>query len=129
MYIESEKLNELKSLSKEVFGSASRYQKILDKGTTELVTTKTTEVVPGVDGAEDTTREIQVPVLAKNGTKQYKQKYYTPDECLALLRTMKVKRDELLAMIKKQQEEQAAKAAEAEQQRKINEDLAGSALT
>ncbi len=133
MYIEKELQDQLKALSKEIFGSQSKYQKFLKNGTLELITRKQTETVPGENGEADTTKEVDVPVLTANGTKQFKQVYYTPESLLEKLQKMKVIRDEFLAQMKKQQDEQAAaaKAKKDEEDRlqKIKEDLTGSAIS
>lgn len=118
---------ELGTLSKEIFGSTSRWQKILDKGTLELVTETVTEEVPGENGAEPTKKETQVPVLM-NGTKQFTVKRYTLDTLKGYLLELKAKREAFLAMIKKQEEEKKAQEEKAKFEKKIQETFGGSAL-
>jgi len=117
--------DELKALSKEIFGASSRWQKMFEVD--KLVTTTVTETVPGENGAPDTTKESEVPVLVGK-SKQYTREYRTVDQVLESLRELKVKRDEFLAQMKKQQEEAKAKKAEQDQQKKLQEELGGSAL-
>lgn len=116
----------LSTLSKEVFGSPNRYKKLYEYD--ELVTNKVEEVVPGENGAADTTKIVDVPKLY-NGVKQYVRKYRTSDEILVLLKDFKVKRDTFMAEHKKSQEEAAAKKVVEDQAKKLQEELAGSALT
>lgn len=118
---------ELKKLSQEIFGASSKWKKFLDNGTKELVTMKKVETVPGENGAPDTQKEVDVPILF-NGVKQYRQKYYTVESLLELFQGLKKKRDEFMAMIKKQNEEAQAKKLAEEQAKKVQDELGGSAL-
>ncbi len=121
-----EEREELKALSKEVFGVPSRYRKLY--ATQELITHKVAETVPGENGEPDTTKLVEVPLL-QNGVKQYRSKYRSTEEVLQLLRDFKVKRDEYMAQVKKQQEEAKAKKEAEEKLKRIQEDLTGSAIT
>lgn len=116
---------ELKELSKEVFGKTSKYQKLFEQQ--ELVTKKVTETVPGENGEPDIQREVTVPVLL-NGAKQFRMVYRTPEQVLELLKEFKAKRDEFLAKMKADQEAAAAKAKADADAKKLQEDLGGSAL-
>lgn len=107
---------ELNVLSKEVFGVSSRWQKFF-KGVPELVTKTVTETVPGDKGAPDTTREVVVPVLL-NGAKQYRVRAYSAEECKKLLLDAKRQRDEYIAKLKAQKEQQ-------ELEKKIHEQATG----
>jgi hypothetical protein len=93
-----EEREELKALSTEIFGVPSRYRKLYEG--MELITHKVAEVVPGENGAPDETKLVEVPEL-KNGVKQYRSKYRTTEEVLALLREFKAKRDAFLAEMEK----------------------------
>lgn len=128
MDISREDRERLKSLSKEIFGASGRWTKFLNNGTKELVTRKTVEIVPGENGAPDTEKEVEVPVLM-NGVKQYRQKYYTVESLLEFLTSLKIKRDEFMAMMKQQQEEAKAKKEAVEAAKKVQDELGGSALT
>lgn len=128
MDIPRELRNELNALSKEVFGVSSKWQTFLKKGTSQLVTKKSTETIPGKDGAEDTIREIDVPVLTPYGAKQFVQKYHSVDEMRALLLSYKKQMEDFREQIKKQQEEQAAKQAEEKALKEVQELAHGSAL-
>lgn len=116
----------LKALSKEIFGSPSRYQKLYEYD--QVKTHKIKETVPGENGAPDTEVEKEVPLLF-NGSKQSVRKYRTTEEVLKLMLDFKGKRDEYLAKVKADQEEAKAKKAEQELQQKIQNELGGSALT
>lgn len=121
MFLPRAQREELNALSKEVFGVSSKWQKFLDKGTTELKTRKTIEIVPGVDGAPDTEKEVVIPDLAPNGTKQFYQKYYTLDQVRQLMVDSKTQMDNYRAAMKKQQDEKVA-------QEEINALAQGSAI-
>ena len=56
----------MKALSKEIFGSESRYKKLFEYD--HVLTHKVKETVPGENGEPDTEREVEVPLYAK-GTK------------------------------------------------------------
>lgn len=118
--------NELKALSKEVFGSESKYRKLYEGK--ELISRKQSEVVPGENGEPDTTKVVDVPVLM-NGTKQFRVIYRTTDEVLTMLRDFKAKRDEILAQMKAQQEADKKAKEESELAKKVQENLGGSAMT
>lgn len=124
-----EQREELKALSKEVFGVSSRYQKLYQYD--KVLTQKITETVPGVDGAPDTEKEVEVPIYAKGTTKvkQSVRKYRSTEEVLELLRSFKAKRDEFLAQMKAQQEAAKAKKEQDAAAEKLKEELTGSALT
>lgn len=128
MDLSRELREELKSLSKEVFGVSSKWQKLMEYN--HVLTTKVKETVPGVDGAPDTEKEVEVPLFVQ-GTKvkQSVRKYRTAEEVLELLRSFKAKRDEFIANMKAQQEAAKAKKEADEAAQKVQEQLAGSALT
>ena len=116
---------ELKALSKEIFGKSSKYQMFLD-GIPEVITKTTIEEVPGENGAPATTKEVKVPVLY-NGVKQSRIRYFSVEETKAELLKMKAQLDDIRAQMKKQQEEQEAKKAADELAKKVQEDASGSA--
>lgn len=122
-----EQREQMKLLSSEIFGASSKWQKLY-KYDAALTLTKT-ETIPGIDGAEDTTKEVEVPLYVE-GTKvkQFERKYRTTEEVLALLLSFKQKRDEYLANMKKLQAEALAKRQADEKAKKLQEDLGGSAL-
>ena len=103
MDIPRELRNELNALSKEVFGVSSKWRTFLKKGASQLVTRKSTETTPGKDGAEDTTREVDVPVLTPYGAKQFVQKRYSLEEVHELLLSYKKQIDTTREQMKKQQ--------------------------
>lgn len=122
-----EQRDQMKALSQEIFGASSKWQKLY-KYDAALTLTKT-ETVPGVDGAPDTTKEVEVPLYVE-GTKvkQFERKYRTTQEVLDLLLSFKAKRDEYLANMKKLQAEALAKRKADEERKKLEQELSGSAL-
>jgi len=97
MYIDREEREELKRLSKEVFGKSGAYQKLLN-GIPELVTQLKVEEIPGENGNPGTLKETKAPVLL-NGNFQFKQRYYTLEEIKTLMLDLKKQQDERKAKI------------------------------
>lgn len=126
--ISKELKEELKTLSKEVFGSSSRYQKILDRGMLQPLTEEVTEYVPGeTDEDEGFTRQVQVPVK-RNGMDVSVTKRPTPEELKQIMLDMKAKREAFLEQLKKMQEEAKTKKALEEHQKQVAKELEGSAV-
>jgi len=100
----------------------------LKDGTTSVLTRRTTETVPGVDGAPDTQRPVDVPVLTDYGAKQLVTKNYTVDEVYQLLLNYKVQLDAIKAMQKQQAEEKAAAEAEHNALKAVHDAAYGSAV-
>lgn len=124
-----EQRDQMKALSLEIFGKSSRYQKMFQYD--EVLTRKVKETVPGENGAPDTEREVEVPVMVGpgKGSKQSRRKYRTVEQVIQVLVEFKAKRDEFIAQMKKQQEEAAAKKEADLQAQKLQQELGGSALT
>lgn len=122
-----EQREKLKLLSSEVFGSSSKWQKLYKFD--ETLKHTITETIPGIDGAEDTTKEVEVPLYVE-GTKvkQMVRKYRTTEEVEALLVTFKAKRDEYIANMKKAQADALAKRQADEAAKKLQSDFGGSAV-
>jgi hypothetical protein len=119
---------ELDTLSKNVFGVSSRWQKLIEKGHPELVVEDKTETVPPAkEGDEPTTRVVKVPVLSKTGAKQYTIKRYTletvKDHMLECEKQLAVIREQ----IKKMEEEKKNQEENEKRIEGIHELLAGSA--
>lgn len=119
---------ELDALSKDVFGASSRWQKLINKGYTELVTKEVTETVPAEkEGDAPTTKQVQVPVLTEFGAKQSVVKYHTVESVREFLLKQKATLDQIRDMMKQQHEEALAKKATEENAKKLNEEFSGSA--
>lgn len=118
---------ELDALSKEVFGTASRWQKMVDKGYKELLTEEVTETIPAEkEGEEPTTKVVKAPVLL-NGSQQYIVKRHTLESVKEFLLEGKKQLDEVRAQIKKHQEEALTKKQAEEKAKQIHKELSGSA--
>ena len=100
-------IDELNELSKEVFGSKSRWRKLVDRGSAEVVMEDTTRL--HADGSKET---VQTPVMhvgANGGEVQQQQLVrYTPESIKEKMLFMKKQRDEMFATLLKQQEDQKA---------------------
>lgn len=119
---------ELNSLSKSVFGTASRWAKLVNQGYTELVTEDKEETVPAEkEGEASTTRVVKVPVL-KNGAKQYVVKHHTVESIRTLLLSHKTQLDAIRQMMKEQQENARAKEQEEARAKELQGQISGSAV-
>lgn len=101
---------EFKALSLGVFGTTSRWHKMLTRGSKMVRTEKKMVKVKGKDGAPDTEELKDVPVLHGNGGYIYDLKRYTPEslkeELLSMLETINAIRAQVAEAAKKKQEEQ-----------------------
>ena len=127
-HVTKEQKAELTELSKQVFGSANRWNKILDKGLPTLITRKVTEEVPGENGAEPTKREAHVPVLTESGARQFQTVYHTPESLKEFMLSALKRQEELKAMIAKMQEEQQKNKEAEELRNKVHAELVGTAV-
>ena len=119
---------ELGALSREVFGSSSKWLKMIDKGVTELVTEEVTEFVPSADeDGEGTTRQVNVPVKAKNGALQYRIKRHTVDSIKSNMLTLKAQIEAFKTVLAKMRAEQDAAKAASELADKVHQHVGGSA--
>lgn len=107
MDLTREQREELSKLSKELLGTPSRWQKLLERGYLELQTEEKNEEVPGDNGAPSTTRKVQVPKLEK-GMQIRTVKHHTYETLLALLIGMKKNKDEMYAAFEKVKKEREA---------------------
>lgn len=124
-----EEKNELKTLSKDVYGASSRWQKLVNKGYAKLVTEETTEYVPGKDENEEgTTRKVQIPVKRKDGAHQYVHTYHTVDSIKTEMVDRKEKLDQIRAIMKKQREDAMAKQEQEQLAKKVQQELGGTAV-
>lgn len=116
---------ELEALSKEVFGSSTKYKKFMEQGFQELVTEEIDDIVPSTkDGEPDTVKKVKVPVKRADGALQYVTKYHTKESIRLFMLIGKEQIDKLKADIeRKKQEEEAKKTAE-----RVQEDVGGSAV-
>jgi hypothetical protein len=129
----AELTRELDALSKDVFGSSSRWKKLVERGYVEPLTEERTEYVPGKtkeDGTEEegTTRQVQVPVKRHDGASLMVQKRHSVESIHVYMLGRKAKLDEIRAMIKKQQDEARAKQEAAAEADRVIARAAGSAV-
>ena len=121
--------NELNELSLDVFGTASRWQKLVTKGYKELRVRKVTEVVPAEkEGEESTTQEVEVPVKTDFGAYQYDIKYHTVESVREFLLEQKAKLDVVRAHAARQQADALAKREAEVKARELHQELSGSAV-
>lgn len=127
--LSSQEKDELNKLSQEVFGASSRWRKLIDKGTQELITEETTEYIPNAEdeSKEGTTQKVQTPVKTAGGALQYRTKRYTVDSIKAYMLEAKTRLDFFKAQFKRMQDEQAAKKAQ-EEANKVVQELAGGSV-
>lgn len=117
--------NELNELSLYVFGSSSRWQKLVNRGYAKTLTETTEEMVPGKDGAPDEVKEIQVPVRYGNSnTTVSVVTRYTLEGIKTRMLELKKFKDELIAA----ENERKAAAAQKALEDQVNKELMGSAV-
>lgn len=127
MYISKAEREEFKVLSKELLGSSSRWQKLLDSGQTVITTKTVIQNIPATETTEETTKEVEVMDLL-NGTRQWHKVWHTPETLKAYLLDLKSKRDAFLEKKRLQEEEAKNKKEAAEQIEKLQEVAGGSAI-
>lgn len=133
--ISKKERKELDELSKNVFGSSSRWQKLMGKGYTELVTKEVVETVPPEkEGDEPTTKTVQVPVKTEFGADQYVVKYHTVESVKKYMEEQKELLENIRSQIQKLQEDQIKLQEEQKKQeqnekiaKEINKQMGGSA--
>lgn len=121
MFLEREEREELNNLSRQVFGSASRWQKYI-KGVYIGQTKQVEEEVPGENGAEPTKQTKNVPLLGPDRKQVKVIKRYTVEEVRNLMLTYKALREQFLENQRKVQAEQAM-------QKKVQDELSGTAVS
>lgn len=121
MDIPRELREEMNALSKEVFGVPSKWQKLLRKGTMNLQTKEITEVVPGEEGKEPTTKKSTVAKLNEHGAKYSVQKYYTVEEIKKIMLDAK-------AAMQAARDAQEARKKQLELERSVHEQASGTVL-
>lgn len=127
MNMSREVREELKALSKVVFGASSKWTRLMEYN--QPLMTKITETVPGENGEPDTVTEKEVPLLVP-GTKvrQSVRKYRSADEILVLLRDFKAKIDVFNQEQAAVRMEAAVKKQQEELEKKVQSELAGSSI-
>lgn len=120
---------ELNVLSKEVFGSASRWKKIVDRGYEEALTEEKFEDVPADENGEGGgVKTVHVPVQATNaGGVKYTTKYHTEESIRDFMLQQKAAFVQIREQIKKHQDEVNAKKAEDARIAQLNQENSGSA--
>jgi predicted PolB exonuclease-like 3'-5' exonuclease len=120
---------ELKALSKEVFGSSSRYQKLMGKGYMEMLTEELSEIVPGEkEGDPDVEKMVKIPVKTADGALQYVQKYHTAESVKAYMEQCRVTIEKFKADMAKKEVEEKAKKEQVQANMEAHQKLGGSAL-
>ena len=127
MYISKAEREEFKVLSKELLGSSSRWQKLLDSGQTVITTKTVIQNIPATETTEETTKEVEVMDLL-NGTRQWHKVWHTPETLKDYLLDLKSKRDAFLEKKRLQEEEAKNEKEAAEQIEKLQEVAGGSAI-
>lgn len=119
---------ELNALSKEVFGSSSRWQKLVNSGFADLVTEEVEEVVPADENGEKGGVElVQKPVLNASGLTQSVTTRHTVESVRELMLRLKASRDAYFARLKALQEARKAEEEQAALAKKLNDQVGGSA--
>lgn len=104
-------INELNQLSKEVFGTTSKWKKMVEKGVLELVEEETKKL--GKDGKEEGTVKTPKYYTGPSGEAQiaqYQLHRYTVSEVREFMLTVKDRQEQVRQAIKKIEEQQKAQA-------------------
>jgi hypothetical protein len=115
----------LNKLSKEVFGASSRWKKLVEKGYVKQVTEELDDIVPGENGEPDTVKKVQVASRRADGAYLSTLERHTLASVEEYMLDLKKKRDEFLAMIEKQRQEQEAKRRQAELEQQVHREVSG----
>ena len=120
MYIDRQMVQEMNELSKEIFGTKSKWRKILESGEARLVTEEETVYNPEhkEDEPEMFTRRRIVMHHGPNGGQlpKHEIKHYSLEELRAAMIT--IKQERLLRVLESIKKEEEAKAKAAEDQLK-----------
>lgn len=113
---------ELDLLSKDIFGSSSRWQKLVDKGYTEAVMEDVEEEVPAEKEGEAPTKQmVKKPVLV-NGAQKLVKKWHTVESVLAYMVEQKAQLDVIRAKMAQQREDFFAKLKLEQEAQKVKEE-------
>ncbi len=110
-----EVINELNALSKEIFGSTSKWKKMIEKGVPELVEENTKKLT--MNGTKEEYETVKTPVLynGPSGNAEFHQhvlKRYTVDEVREFMLMVRDRREQMkLAMAQIEAQQKAQKAA------------------
>lgn len=123
MNVDRETKEQLNALSKEVFGSASRWVKLVEKGYQKLVTEEVEETIPADENGENGgVNVVQKPVLTGSGGKQFTTERHTVDSVRTLMQNLKKQRDDYFAAVAKAK----VQAAELEKAAQLANQIGGS---
>lgn len=117
---------ELKTLSLELFGVSSAYEKVMNG--TKLLTKEVEEEVPGEGEEAPGSRKVEVPVLSPSGAKTVVNFSKSFEETKEVLLGYKVRLDAMKEAQKVAREEEAAKKEQVELEAQVQKELAGSSI-
>lgn len=109
MNIDRKTKEELNQLSKEVFGSTSKWKKMCELGVAEPIMEDTIKLTM-VDGKE-VKENVKTPVLYKDSIPTSTLRRYTIPEVREFMLTAKDRQEQVRAAIKRIEEQQKAQAA------------------
>lgn len=113
---------ELNSLSKEVFGTSSRWQKLVDQGYMKPLTKKVSETVPGAkEGDPATETEIEVLDTREDGAVQMTTARHTLESIKEYMLSRKKQFDLIRAEMKRKKDQE-------ELAKRVHSELNGSAI-
>jgi len=110
MNVDRKTREELNALSQEVFGSSSRWHKLVTKGVPELLTEEIDEILPNEkEGEPDTVKQVKVAIRREDGSHLSVMKYFTVDTIREYMLARKVQLDLFKVELARLQEEARAK--------------------
>lgn len=113
MQYSREVINEMNALSKEVFGSTSKWKKMVEKGVAELIEEDTKKLT--MKDGKEVVETVKTPLMhvGSSGGELHKSvlKRYTLEEAKEFMLLVKDRRAQVQAAIKRIEEQQKAEAA------------------
>jgi len=120
---------ELNALSQDVFGSSSRWQKLITKGQVEQVTEDLDEVLPGQkEGDADIIKKVKISVRREDGSALSVTKHHTVESVREYMLERKEQLTTLRAEIARLQAEAEAKKAQEKLVSEVQSSAGGSAV-
>lgn len=125
MNLTRQQREELNQLSLEVFGSSSRWKKLVENGFNRPVVEEIEEEVPTEDGKDVKIEKRTVLSTYKNGAPMSKKTHHTPESIKELMIKMKDHASQVLALKAAAQKEREEKAEKERLSMQIDKELGG----
>lgn len=105
MNIKRAERKELDLLSQDIFGSSSRWQKLVDKGYDEIVTEEVIETIPAEKEGDEPKKQIVHKPVLERGVHKLVRKFHTIESVLEYMVEQKKQLDALRAQLEQKKKE------------------------